>query len=99
MYKYHQIRLEGALMKSLVQPPAAEAGSAVRSELVVQGIVHSSLEDLEGWTLHSQPVQPLSLPACPQDENISSFIQLEPHLFQLLLPPILYLSKGSTFFY
>lgn len=87
MYKYHQFRLEEALGKSLVQPPAAEAVSDVRSDLVMQGIVHSSLEDPEGWTLHRQSGQPLSLPACPQDENIS-FIQLESTLFQLLLPPI-----------
>lgn len=72
MHKYHwmtgSLRLEGAL-EVLWSGLLLQAGSAVRSDLVAQDVVHFRLENLEGQTTNL--VQPVPLPGCPEDENVS----------------------------
>lgn len=72
MHKYHwmtgSLRLEGTL-EVLWSSLLLQAGSAVRSDLVAQDVVHFRLENHEGHTTNL--VQPVPLPGCPQDKKVS----------------------------
>lgn len=81
---------------SLVQLSAA---GRVSSDITPSCSGCSSLQASNPWRTDHQPGQPIYLPGCPQDKNVS-YIQLETLLFQFLLTPIfLYLSRESPFFY